>query len=38
VVEADQQRAVEIAARVVAYVGHPMEVRRLMHDGTPPEA
>jgi hypothetical protein len=38
VVEADQQRAVEIASRVVEYVGHPMEVRRLMHEGTPSEA
>jgi hypothetical protein len=38
VVAAGQERAVEIASRVVAYVGHPMEVRRLMHDGTPPDA
>ena len=37
-IDADEARAVEIASRVVAYVGHPMEVRRVMHEGAPAEA
>jgi hypothetical protein len=37
-VAAEQERAVEIASRVVAYVGHPMEVRQVMHEAPPPEA
>jgi hypothetical protein len=30
IVEASRERAVEIASRVVAYTGYPMEVRQLM--------
>jgi len=37
-VEADHARVVEITSRVVAYVGHPMEVRQVMHEAPPPEA
>jgi hypothetical protein len=36
-VETDERRALGIASRVVEYVGHPMEVRQVMHDGAPPE-
>ena len=31
IVEASQQRAVEIASQVVAYTEYPMEVRQVMH-------
>jgi hypothetical protein len=36
-VETDERRAIAITSRVVEYVGHPMEVRRVMHDAAPPE-
>jgi hypothetical protein len=36
VVEASQERATEIAARVVAYVEYPMEVRPVMHETAAP--
>jgi hypothetical protein len=35
IIEADQQRAIEIAAQMAAAVEHPIEVRRVMDD--PPE-
>ena len=37
VIEASQERAIEVASRVVAYVEHPMEIRPLMdHDDAIP--
>ena len=35
IVEATEDRAIEIASRVVAFIEHPMEVRRIMDE--PPE-
>jgi hypothetical protein len=36
IVEASQERAIEIASQVVAYTEYPMEVRQVMHgDDTP---
>jgi len=35
IVEATAERAVELASRVVAYTGYPMEVRQLMHESVP---
>jgi hypothetical protein len=35
ITDAAQQRAVEVAARVVAYTGYPMAVRQLMHEAVP---
>jgi hypothetical protein len=32
VVEASEQRAIEIASQVVAFIEHPMEVRQLMDE------
>jgi hypothetical protein len=32
VIDSTRERAVEIATRVVAYTGYPMEVRQLMHE------
>src|SRR2546430_10077849 len=38
VVEATEERAIEIASQVVAYTEYPMEVRQIMHgDEAPPE-
>jgi hypothetical protein len=37
-IEASHERALEIASRVVGYVGHPMEIRQVMHEGAPPDA
>jgi hypothetical protein len=37
IVDASEERAIEIASRVVAFIEFPMEVRQIMHgeDGTP---
>jgi len=37
IVDASEDRAIEIASRVVAFIEFPMEVRQIMHgeDGTP---
>jgi hypothetical protein len=35
IIDATQERAVEIASRVVEYTGYPMEVRQLMHESVP---
>ena len=35
IIDATEERAVEIASRVVAYTEQPMEVRQLMHDSVP---
>jgi hypothetical protein len=35
IIEATEERALEIASRVVAYTEHPMEVRRAMHESVP---
>src|SRR6266516_7718109 len=35
IVEASEDRAIEIASRVVAFIEHPMEVLRIMYE--PPE-
>ena len=32
IIDADEERALEIASRVVAYTEYPMEVRRIMDD------
>ena len=37
VVEASEERAIEIASQVVAYTEHPMEVRRIMHGDEAPQ-
>jgi hypothetical protein len=34
VVEASEERAIEIASQVVAFIEHPMEVRQLMNEGS----
>jgi len=36
-VDVDEERAIEIASRVVAYTEYPMEVRRVMHDDDTPQ-
>ena len=36
IVEADEERALEIASRVVGYTGYPMEVRRIMDHSAQP--
>jgi len=36
VVEADEERALQIAAQVVGYTGYPMEVRRIMEHSAQP--
>jgi hypothetical protein len=35
IIDATEDRAIEIASRVVAYTGYPMEVRQLMHETMP---
>ena len=35
IIDAPQERAIEVAARVAAYTGYPMEVRQLMHESVP---
>ena len=37
IVEASEDRALEIASRVVAYTEYPMEVRRIMDEQPVPE-
>src|SRR5437899_4519342 len=37
IVDVDEDRAIEIASRVVAYTEYPMEVRRVMHGGDAPQ-
>lgn len=34
IVEASEERAIEIASRVVAYTEYPMEVRQIMNEST----
>ena len=35
IVDASEERALEIVSRVVAYTEHPMEVRQVMHESVP---
>ena len=35
VIDATEERALEIASRAVAYIEYPMEVRRVMHESVP---
>jgi hypothetical protein len=35
IIDASEERALEIAARAVAYTEHPMEVRQVMHESVP---
>jgi hypothetical protein len=35
IIDAPQERAIEVASRVAAYTGYPMEVRQLMHESIP---
>jgi hypothetical protein len=35
IVDCSEERAVDLASRVVAYTGYPMEVRQLMHESVP---
>jgi len=35
IIDASQERAVEVASRVAAYTGYPMEVRQVMHESAP---
>src|SRR6266542_4417440 len=37
IVEASEERAIEIASQVVAYTEYPMEVRRIMHGDVAPQ-
>ena len=36
ILDVDEERALQIAARVVAYTGYPMEVRRIMEHSAQP--
>ena len=35
VIDATEERALEIASRAVAYIEYPMEVRQVMHESVP---
>jgi hypothetical protein len=35
IIDATEERALEIASRAVAYTHHPMEVRQVMHESVP---
>ena len=35
IIDATEERALEIVSRVVAYTEHPMEVRQVMHESVP---
>ena len=37
IVDVSEDRAIEIASQVVAFIEYPMEVRRIMHESTAPE-
>ena len=37
IVDVSEERAIEIASQVVAFIEYPMEVRRIMHESTAPE-
>jgi hypothetical protein len=34
IIDASEERALEVASRAVAYIEYPMEVRQVMHDST----